>query len=210
MNEEIIPEDSNGGTAEHQSSESTRQDNESFSETDAQEIIRCKACDAKFQEPMDFCSNCGFPFNGTDEEKGKFIGQYLSKKREASDVHQRTRVASNTLFAIAGLTVLGGLIVSLKGSMYKSEQIAFIIEIGVFAILFMGLGFWARINPLPAIITGLTVYVLIYAVQGFIDPEMFFKGILIKGIILAFLIRGVTASLQAKKLKEEGFEARDA
>src|SRR5688572_26445549 len=58
----------------------------------------------------------------------------------------------------------------------------------VLGIVYLALWFWAKAKPLPATLAALILFVTVWVASAAIDPAELIRGILLKGIILAFLI----------------------
>eukprot|EP01041_Mallomonas_annulata_P034686 gene34686-biopygen26849 len=85
-------------------------------------------------------------------------------------------------------------------------MVGFIVGI-VMALIFLGLGFWARYKPLAATVTALVIYVTLLVVSvsdtvanGFDDGLPF--GIM-DIVIVAVLVKGTLGGLKAEKIKKE-------
>lgn len=65
----------------------------------------------------------------------------------------------------------------------------------VLAAIFLGLFFWSRSSPLPAMITGLSVFLVLQVVSFVIDPATIAQGLLIKALAIVALISGIKAAV---------------
>jgi hypothetical protein len=89
------------------------------------------------------------------------------------------------------------------------------------AIVFWGLYFWARTNPLPAAIVGLVIYVALWLLDIVLAARSMthtrsrgpggmtsnpFNGIFIRVLIIAILIRAINAGLQHRRLLRQQME----
>jgi uncharacterized membrane protein YeiB len=72
------------------------------------------------------------------------------------------------------------------------------------AVVMFGLFLWSRKAALPAMVTGLCVYIAVIALSGALEPESLYKGILIKIIAIAVLISGIKAALQERDERSGG------
>ncbi len=72
------------------------------------------------------------------------------------------------------------------------------------AVAFVGLWFWAKTKPLPAILTAFLLFLTVVGIGAAFAPETLVKGIIVKVLILAFLGKGLQAAYEYKKLKESG------
>ena len=62
-------------------------------------------------------------------------------------------------------------------------------------VIFIGLYFWARKAPFPAIVTAFAVFVVVHFVNFLFDPTTIVQGLLIKIIGVAVLVAGIKAAL---------------
>lgn len=71
----------------------------------------------------------------------------------------------------------------------------------VVGAIYFGLWFWAKSAPFPAALTGLILFGSLWFGEILIDPSMIWRGILIKVIIVAVLVKAVQAGLEYRKLQ---------
>lgn len=76
----------------------------------------------------------------------------------------------------------------------KTIYIASFVIAGVMFLL----AWWARIQPLPAILVALCVFVLLMLVNAALEPETLFKGLLVKILFIVALVKGLTAALEQR------------
>ena len=89
-----------------------------------------------------------------------------------------------------------------QGSLGYNIIITAVLLITLFGIaaLFYGLYFWARRNPLPAAIVGLTLFVTLHLIDAIADPTQLARGIIMKVIIVAMLVQAIQAGVKYKRL----------
>jgi len=73
----------------------------------------------------------------------------------------------------------------------------YIVSFVIAGVMF-ALAWWARIQPLPAILVALCVFVLLMLVNAALEPETLFKGLLVKILFIAALVKGLTAALEQR------------
>lgn len=159
----------------------------------------CQCCKYEVGENDSFCNNCGFPLHGTDEEKGKFIGQYLTQKNAKVEIESQVKSARTTLFVVAGLTVLGGLLSTATNN--EGDGGIILIASIVIAAIFCGLAFWSNKNPFGALLTGLIMYISLILLSVIEDPMELVRGIIVKVIIISYMIKGVVGASKARGMK---------
>lgn len=110
--------------------------------------------------------------------------------------------AFTALLALAILQTLGAILLGWLSASNGNTTEGIIVGaiLGVIAIIFYGLAFWARKQPFPAALTGLVIIVSLWTIDAVVDPANIAKGIIIKVIILAVLIKAVQAGLAHRKL----------
>jgi len=66
------------------------------------------------------------------------------------------------------------------------------------AVVMFGLFLWARRSPLPAMVTGLCVYLAVIVLNAIVEPASLIQGILIKVLFIGALIAGIKAALEER------------
>jgi hypothetical protein len=160
-------------------------------------MITCKLCKTEFSEQPDTCHHCGFPFNGTREEQGKFIGQQLLKSDAVEDTGSHITKARIILFVIGGFDLL-----ILAMSWMLIPGYIKIIGLAIVAI-FIGGGILARRYPIPSILIPLLVLLSYHTLMGIIDTRLLAQGMLWKVISLFVLSFALFSTIRAEKLKRE-------
>ncbi len=167
--------------------------------------VRCLHCDAENDAVLSsgYCESCG----------KKLPPASLAHKRREPILHDRASVlpseaerkprhqASAWLFTAGivnlvgcgGLMVLGSLLVpreQLKAEFIPDLLLVSVVVLGVFAAL----GWWARSQPVPAILTAAIVYLALAIVDALMLPGLMLLGLPVKIVILALLIQAVRVS----------------
>jgi hypothetical protein len=164
--------------------------------------IFCRACSAKVVAEDTFCTNCGYPLHGTDQEQRNFISLRDAKIIDFSEASRKIRRASITLYVIGGLTVVGGLAmyVIANDPIVKNTLLLTNLVLGA---IYVGLGFWCTRKPMAAIVSGLSLYVLTFILNAITNPLTIVSGIIFKIIIIGLFIAGIKSAIEAEKLKKE-------
>lgn len=164
--------------------------------------INCACCATPFAEADIYCNSCGFPLKGTEEEQRHFINNRTIKEIDLADFDKNIKSATNSLYWVAGLFALGSIV---GGFMLedKSEIAAHFIIYVILIAIFLALAVWGKQKPLPALISGLSLYVFIQIASAILEPASIVSGIIVKIIIIAMLIKGIKAALEADKIKKE-------
>jgi hypothetical protein len=164
----------------------------------------CKACNALVKSNAQaFCSNCGYPLQGTKAEQQQFI-VYREVSQVDFNAHQkRMKQAGKVLFTIAGLTLFCVLLALVVINPKRISVQFAIAEGGVMAATFLGLGFWSRKKPMPALIIGLCLYLLLIIIDAIANPQSIIQFIFFKMIVIVYLIIGIRSSWATNKLIKE-------
>jgi hypothetical protein len=125
-----------------------------------------------------FCPHCGYPQNGTEEERGTFLREKGREQQRASISHDRVNKARNALFWVAGLNMIPYIILG--------EPVYIVVGL-VISLMFVGLALWSRKQPYPAILTALALYVLLILLAAIENPVSIFSGIIVKVLVLSAL-----------------------
>lgn len=159
------------------------------------EELSCTHCETLIQKNQKYCPGCGYPQRGTAGEKSKFHADRILKNSKAKEAPKLIRQARNTLFVIAGITLLSGLFM-----FYFQDDIATLIAAVIMTAIYVILGFWSQQKPLIALVCALLLYLTNIVLSAVIEPETIYKGIIIKIIIIVFLAKGINSALHLRKM----------
>jgi hypothetical protein len=109
------------------------------------------------------------------------------------------RQARNILFFLAALQMLLAIYL-LYTSQGNAGWVSFAITT-IVAVIFFLLGFWTKVKPYTAIISGLVTYILLWIGDSIFDPTYIYKGILVKIFIIIYLIKGLKDAKEAQAIK---------
>lgn len=162
------------------------------------DLSSCYYCNSSpLTEAIVFCPSCGFPQRGLEDDQKKFITNKRILLIQLDGMHDKVKKARNALFIAAGVMLLS------YGLAFTQHGALVLIEGGIVCGAFVGFGFWANKNPFPAVLTGLIFLLTLYVLYAIVNPVTIFTGIIVKIAIIAALIYGLKAALQAKKIKAE-------
>jgi 4-hydroxybenzoate polyprenyltransferase len=153
----------------------------------------CPCCKTGCLETDRFCGNCGYPYQGSDEDQKQFRVNYSFNDIDKDLVNKRISEARIILFIISGFTLIQTLLLYIDNPS-PAILITNLIICGIYA----GLGFWAKHNPFAAILLGGLIYVSMILLSGFVDPSTLAKGIFLR---IIFIIAFIRASYGAYKFK---------
>jgi len=158
----------------------------------------CENCRSSIAEEK-FCSSCGFPVQGTDEEKNEFRGKISSNKYWLAEAEKKIRESKIVIYVLAGLMLIMGLIAGFG----PAEDIAGMVVSIVICLLYLICAAWATKNPFAAILTSFILYLTIQIVAAIAEPITLVQGILWKIIFIGAFIKGIRSASEAQKHMKE-------
>jgi len=164
---------------------------------------KCPVCRTIVDAEDIFCNNCGYPRKGTEHEQRMFLLKWNTKKSKLERANKKLWQATNTLFiigALIGILALGNCFLGYTALRGDFGQM---ISQVTLAVTFVALGFWCKIRPLPAILCGISLYLLLQIMYVILSPHTIVNGIVLKLFFIGFLINGIFSALEAEKLKKE-------
>ena len=165
-------------------------------------LPKCRACGNAVNEYDQFCTSCGFPLRGTDEEQNVFISARHFKKSQVQTLQRKIKNAQTTLFVLAGLfSVVGVAYYFISGQ--NDLGFAVMITNLILAAVFLALGGWAKNKPVVALISGLVLFILVQLISIIEDPTNIVRGIIIKVLVIIYLVKGLQSAIEAEKIKKE-------
>ena len=132
----------------------------------------------------------------TGERDSKAVAQDVLDKQKLKDSAQKVKNARIVLLVIGGLTIA----VSLYKLLSVGDEIEGYTGL-VEGVLFIGLFFLGAKYPLGALISGLILYAVPHLIVAVIEPESILRGIILKVLFIAALIRGIVSVSQLPKAK---------
>ncbi|WP_296378014.1 hypothetical protein [Winogradskyella sp.] len=154
----------------------------------------CSICKTIVDAESIFCSSCGFPENGTDKDVAQFHAKNAMKKNQHMDADKKIKSARNTLYVMAGITIVFATI-----AFFVNQDSATLITSFILGVIYLLLGSWTSKKPLIAILLGLFLYLTTIIISAIVAPETIIKGIIFKIIIIAYLAKGVYSASSIKK-----------
>ncbi|KKN81816.1 hypothetical protein LCGC14_0315820 [marine sediment metagenome] len=182
--------------------------------------IVCPHCQAENPPEAAFCEACGKAVPQTTDGPRIVEGNQLAvtssgRAVQADLLHKAARRAATPLIVLGVLQIAIGIALFLINRNSDDADVVaaapiMLAILSLIGVLFLGLGLWARKNPLPASIVGLVVYCTLIVAGALLNPATIIQGILIKIIIILVLVRSVGAGLKYKKLKAQTVYGADA
>ncbi len=167
-----------------------------------QESNSCACCAQNFKTSAIFCNSCGFPLQGTKEQQDEHIANRAVKEIDLMDLNRKVIAAGNSLYWIAGILTVST-IFSYFIVQNDEDIFAFLITSILLIGAFLAFGVWSKTKPAAALISGLSLYVIIQLINAVANPLTIFSGIIFKIIIIGYLIKGIIAVTEVDKIKKE-------
>lgn len=160
--------------------------------------VNCPICSFSIISTAPFCSHCGFPLNGTFEEKDKFDLDYKIKRAELEGAKEVAQQGTKTLYWLAGLIFGSNLI------FYAiNKQSVYLITGVLIPVIFLLLAQWSKKKPFTALVTALVFFATIIIADALDDPLTIFRGIIVKFIVIFYLAKGIKSARNAQQIQEE-------
>jgi hypothetical protein len=165
-------------------------------------IERCESCFTEIRNDDIYCANCGYPVRGTALEQKTFISKKNIANFDLVAFKKRINKAGNTLFCLAGIFLLGGLInfFSMKDD---PNVLAVVVPSLMLAVLFLLLGEYSKKKTLACFISGLCLFIIVQLLNILNDPKIDFLYIILIVVIIVFLVMGIKSAIDIEKIKKE-------
>lgn len=163
--------------------------------------LHCAACSSNIKEEDYFCQNCGFPIKAPAEERDAFINNRNYHAFELAEMEKKIKNASTSIFVIGGFVAVLALVLFFTSSDNSEGLVLALINL-VVAGIFIGLGFWCKKQPVAAIISALSLYIILWVIAIIDNPVNILSGIIIKIMIIGYLIKGLNSAFEAQKIKK--------
>ncbi len=176
-------------------------------------MANCPHCGVENDGVAAFCVQCGKALPESmpsgprvvsgDQMAATAVGQNL----QADQLRKQAGQAFKALIVVAVLSVIGGVVfffILKSGPKEVADQAPVVLAINlVLAAIYAGLAIWARVNPLPAAIVGLVLFVSVHVISAVIDPMSIAQGIIVKIIIVVVLVKAIQAGVKYRQLRAQ-------
>lgn len=176
--------------------------------------VRCLSCDAENDavQSAGYCERCGKKLPPASLAHQRRDPALFERPTATAMPVERTppQPASGWLFTAAlvnllgcgGVIVLGPLL--LPRESIKADFIPDQLLVGVIVLLvFAGLGWWARRQPMPAAVSAILAYLALAGVEALATSGLALVALPVKIVILALLIQAVRVSRKPRRLVAE-------
>ncbi|MFH4964698.1 hypothetical protein V8G69_06805 [Gaetbulibacter sp. M235] len=157
-------------------------------------LLECSICKTTLDSGSVYCSNCGFPENGTEKEIAIFHANKVIENRKIKDADDKIKSARNTLYVMSGISLVFGVIL-----FFSMNDVSILITNVVLSIIYLVLAFWSSQKPLMALLLGLLLYLTTIIISAVVNPTTIIKGFLWKILIIAYLGKGIYSASAIKK-----------
>jgi hypothetical protein len=157
-------------------------------------MIKCPTCKSEYQNPVDCCSKCGYPFNGTDQERSSFVAQQIIKGGHIDDAKNSLKSAKAILFVIGAVNIIFSVL---------SGNVSVIITGGIVGLGFIVFGFVVERSPFLFLVIPLSLLLLLYLADALFDPMTLIRGIGWKIAYITSLSYAIVRVKRAEKIKKE-------
>ena len=163
-----------------------------------EEEVICSRCNTLVSNQDTFCTECGYPTNGTQEEKDRYEYGIKLKRDVVEDAQKKLKNVKILLYVVAGLNVVVGLF-------YLSSDLTFADGIGslIAGAIFLGCVVWVNKQPLTGILAAFAFWIVLQLLAILVDPTLIFRGILLKIIFIGIFIKGIASARDAKKFTDQ-------
>lgn len=132
----------------------------------------CRYCRAAVPNDTTFCGRCGYPQNGTEQQRYRFKNRLSHLRDDYLHSKKRIRQARRVLYFIGGLALLLMVVFFLVAIFHNNPfmdiTMQMVLSGVVFAFLgsvYIGLGLFSRKYPFPALLTGLLLYSTLFLLE---------------------------------------------
>jgi hypothetical protein len=174
--------------------------------TPTAELNLCDCCFKSINVDDTYCDSCGYPLKGSEFDQKNFIATRNSKEIDLEAAAEKIKKAGNVLYWIAGASVLSGVLFFMIGYSKdgeNAEPVATLIVYIILGMIYLALASWSKKKPFAAIVSGLSLYIIVIVLSAIADPATIVQGIIIKGIFIAYFIKGIKSAIEAENLKKE-------
>ena len=157
----------------------------------------CSNCESEMKGDNIFCTQCGFPEKGNEEQRSRFHARRVLDTRRTDEALKHIKSGRNSLFVIAAIAFLFGLVY-----FFSKQDTATFVTSTILAIFYILLGFWSQKKPLMAFLLAGLLFLTTLVTNALIDSSTIYQGIILKIFIIFYLYRGVNSALELRNLRK--------
>lgn len=190
--------------------------------------ITCRRCQGTIPPGEKFCPNCGKQLTDWDWRIGAALSESTTVAKNADVRRAAKwlmvmaviffvfgtlygvmayRSGSHALASLGNLSGDTNFPLPVDGKFYTVAEVRREIHFSMYsvfglnyllALTMLGLYFWARKSPFPALVTALCIYLAVMVFNAVLDPKTLVEGGLLKILFLGAMIAGIKAALAAR------------
>jgi hypothetical protein len=164
--------------------------------------IECHACYAKGSADDVYCTNCGYPLKGTEQEQQNFILKKNFTSIDLGSFNKRLKTAANSLYYLGGAFVVYGIIFYFI-KQDDPDATAMLLTNLILGFVYVALGSYTHKKPLACIVSGLCLYAIVIILNAIANPVSIASGIIVKILIIGYLIKGIKGAIEIERIKKE-------
>lgn len=176
-----------------------------------QAITKCPECESAVVPGKIFCNNCGYPVNGTADQKSTYEIDKFKLQQQLKIAEKNINSGRTTLYVLGGLLLVISLIAGLALDEYsfeknlKGPKTLTLVFFVILAAIYISLGVFTAKKPFAAQLTAFIVFCTILILGIVADPsvETIFGGFIWKILIIVALVRGTKGAYEAEKIKKQ-------
>lgn len=157
--------------------------------------MNCPSCSKKINPKALRC-----PFCKTLLVSQEKFDKVVIERREKSRIKEEKdyiKSGRNTLFIVGGVSLIPVIMY-----LTQDDSLSAIIQ-SVYASIFIILGFVASKNAYAALLWGIIFYGLGIMLAAIGDPSSIIKGVIFKGIIIYYLVKGISNASKYRSNKKK-------
>ncbi len=170
-----------------------------------EESLLCSNCKRDISIENIFCTNCGYPENGSVEEKDKFEFRVKLKQNVVKGAEKKIKSVKILLYVIAAINFLIGLFLVVEDTTFVDGLVSLIAS-----LIYICCVLWVNKQPLTGVLAAFGFWILTQLSVVLIDPTLLFNGIILKIIFISIFIKGITSAKDAQKYRDELLEMNAA
>lgn len=163
-----------------------------------EENLACSKCQNSMSTDDIYCTNCGYPERGSQEEISKYNHSIKLKMDVITEGVKKLKSVKILLYVLAGINAAFGIY-------YLTNELTFADGIGslIAAGVFLACVIWVNNQPLIGVLAAFIFWILLQLSVVLVDPLLLFQGIILKIIFIGIFLKGISSARDAKKYQDQ-------
>jgi hypothetical protein len=123
-------------------------------------------------------------------------GSIVSSPQDGLD--KLAKQARAVLVVLAVVQLVGGVMSYVAGAIPDVTSLALTLAPG---LVFAALAVWASKDPLPAVLVGAGIWVVLIGAAAAVDPTTLFAGLILKAVVVVLFITGISTGMTYNRLR---------